>query len=454
MTKQQSGAPARLQDDSAPEIVIDPPGDAAHLGAMARPAELEAAVESLDIPVAPEWSFGKLIGTATGVKFVSDTSTQFLSPYLPLIVAGLGTTLVVGGQLTSLYYVMGMTAPLFALLADRRGYRWVLCLTLLLTAAGLLITGASPGVAMAVVGMIVFGLGRGSFNPLLASYLSTKLPYSVRARGLGILEYAWALSGIVGLYLIGLLIQATSWRMPFFILAVLLLAGAWIVMRLPPTGHAEQAQKRTPAHETSIGKRIRDYFDFGPTARSTWATIAVGSLVFYSGVQFFIVYGAWLTDSWSMSASQLGTAALVLGIFDLVASVSVSLFTDSFGKLRSVLLGAVVAVMGYLFVTRLAFSPIWAVIALGLPRLGFEFAVVAYFPLLSEQAPAIRSKVMSMGAAVMLLFATIAGLIAPPLYVNWGIGGVAIVSAISCALALVVLFLFAREQGGVDSVAP
>ena len=101
----QSAAPMDL-------ALIDPPGDAAHLGAFAQPAELEATVAAIDIPIAPEWSFGKLIGTSTAVKFVSDTSTQFLSPYLPLIVAGLGTTLVVGGRLTSLYYVMGMASPI------------------------------------------------------------------------------------------------------------------------------------------------------------------------------------------------------------------------------------------------------------------------------------------------------------------------------------------------------
>jgi predicted MFS family arabinose efflux permease len=428
--------------------LIDPPGDAAHLGALARPEELEATVAAIDTPVAPEWSFGRLIGTSTAVKFVSDTSTQFLSPYLPLIVAGLGTSLVVGGRLTSLYYVMGMASPFFAMLADKRGYRWVLAFTILLSAGGLAVVGVSPSVVLAGIGFIIFGLGRGAFNPILQSYLSTKLPYHLRARGLGIIEYAWALSGIIGLFGIGLLIEATSWRAPFLLLAVLLVAGAWVVLRLPPTHHADTAI-HADGEARSFVERTRDYFDFGPTALSTWATIGVGSLIFYSGVQFFVVYGAWLTDSWGFNARQLGTAALVLGLFDLAASVGVSLFTDRFGKWRSVLLGAIVAIVGYLLLSRLAFSATWAVLALGLPRIGFEFAVVAYFPLLSEQAPAVRSKVMSIGAAVMLLFATIAGFVAPALFLTWGIGGVAVVSALTCVAGIALLLLFSRERGGV-----
>ena len=64
--------------------------------------------------------------------------------------------------------------------------------------------------------MLLVGLGSFSFVPTLQAYLSNRLPYQQRARGLGILEYAWALSGIVGLYLVGQLLDMAGWQMPFF----------------------------------------------------------------------------------------------------------------------------------------------------------------------------------------------------------------------------------------------
>ena len=70
----------------------------------------------------------------------------------------------------------------------------------------------------------------------------------------------------------------------------------------------------------------------------------------FAAVQFMIIYGAWLSDEYGLTAGQLGTVALVFGLFDLTASVSVSLFVDSIGKWRSVLLGACAALAGYILI--------------------------------------------------------------------------------------------------------
>lgn len=418
------------------------------------PPTLPSAMASIDpaTPIAPEWSFGKLIGTTTSVKFVIDTSAQFFGPFLPFIVAGLGITLVQGGRLMSLVFLVGLISPLYAALADRVGYRRVLQLTLLLTAIGLFAVGASSGLALAVIGFVIYGMGRGPFIPILQAYVSSKLPYELRGRGMGILEYSWALAGIVGLYGLGLLIEATNWRVPLFVMAAASLVGMAVFTRLPPAHRAERAT-RQPHGTGPLGPRwsLRSYLDFGATARSTWGSIATGGLLFYSGVQMAIIYGAWLVDEFAMDARALGTAALLLGIFDLAASVGVSLFTDRMGKWRSVFIGAVASILGYLILTTLATSAWWAVIAIGIPRLGFEFGMVAYFPLLSEQSPHIRGKIMTISSCVCAIMGVVAGFLAPPVYESFGIGGVAAVSAAALLLAIAILFAFVRERGGVTS---
>ena len=65
-------------------------------------------------------------------------------------------------------------------------------------------------------------------------------------------------------------------------------------------------------------------------------------------MQFMITYGLWLGHQYGLGPSQLGMVALILGLFDLAASVSVSLFTDTFGKRRSVLLGTSGSFVGHL----------------------------------------------------------------------------------------------------------
>lgn len=427
--------------------LIDVPGDGVQLATPGEKASIDLATIDFAAPVAPEWSFGKLIGTTTSVKFVIDTASQFFGPFLPLVVAGLGITLVQGGRLMSLVFLVGLVSPLYAALADRIGYRRVLQLTLLLTAIGLFLVGASSGMALAVIGFVIYGMGRGPFIPILQAYVSSKLPYELRGRGMGILEYAWALAGIVGLYGLGILIEATNWRVPLFVMAAASLVGMAVFMRLPPANRAEQVVHRPRTQRWSL----RGYFNFGATARSTWASLATGGLLFYSGVQVAIIYGAWLADEFALDARQLGTAALILGLFDLIASVGVSIYTDRLGKRRSVFFGVVFSILGFALLTTLATSAWWAVIAIGIPRLGFEFGMVAYFPLLSEQAPHIRGKVMTISSCICSIMGVMAGFLAPPVYEQWGIGGVAATSSVALVAALFFLLIAVRERGGVTT---
>ena len=127
-----------------------------------------------------ELSFARLITTSIAARIIVDTGVQIFNPFLPLIAAGLGTSVVVMGQLVGLRSAMGLLSPAFGAAADRSSYRLVLRIGLLLTAAGMLIVGSSSSVWPAALGMVVAGSGIAAFVPTLHAYLSTRLPYSRR----------------------------------------------------------------------------------------------------------------------------------------------------------------------------------------------------------------------------------------------------------------------------------
>ena len=170
-------------------------------------------------------TFRRLIGTGISTKLLIDIGQQIFNPFLPVIAAGLGMDVVTLGRLVGLRSFMGIFAPVSGELADRWSYRLVIRISLWLNAAGFLLVSLGQGVWTTAAGMILAGLGVGAFVPTLQAYVSGHLDYSIRARGLGMLEYAWALTGIVGLSLVGVLIEWTSWRTPF-----LLLAGGMVIM--------------------------------------------------------------------------------------------------------------------------------------------------------------------------------------------------------------------------------
>jgi predicted MFS family arabinose efflux permease len=400
-----------------------------------------------DDAVDDSMSFARLISTSIVVRLLVDTSVQMFNPFLPIFATGMGTDVVVMGRLVSLRSAMGIFAPIFGALADRTGYRRIMRASLLAVALALLLIGVSTNLWLVALAMMVMGLGLAGFVPTLQAYISARLPYAKRARGIGMLEYSWALTGIVGLSLMGLLIANTSWRAPFFVLSAGMLVMVWVLGALP-SARTESAPVHPATGEPQpmpIGARMTRFFHLGSNAASAYGLILASVANFFAAMQLMIVYGAWLSDQYGLGARELGYVALLFGCFDLTASVSVSLFTDRFGKRRSALVGTTGALFGYLLIPWLNVALIPAVLSAALARGFFEFAVVSTIPLLSEQVPAQRGKVMTLSSAGAMTASTVAAFVAPTLYTTQGIGGVTLLSAFFAALSLTLFLTRVRE---------
>jgi predicted MFS family arabinose efflux permease len=397
-------------------------------------------------------SFARLISTSIAVRLLVDTSVQMFNPFLPIFAAGIGVDIVTMGRLVSLRSAMGLFAPLFGSLADRTSYRRIMRVSLVAIACGLLLFGASTHLILVVLSMVVMGLGLAGFVPTLQAYVSARLPYAERARGIGMLEYSWALTGIVGLALMGQLIASTSWRTPFFVLGFGMLAMTWVLGAFPRARSGAPAQvSSTRRPEATLVARFASFFNLGANASSTYSLILASAANFFAAMQLMIVYGVWFADQYGLDARQLGYVALLFGCFDLTASVSVSLYTDRFGKRNSVLLGTVGALVGYLLIPWLNVGLLPAVLSAALARGFFEFAIVSTIPLLSEQVPSQRGKVMTLSSAITLSASTIAAFVAPALYTSGGIGAVATLSAFLATVSLAMTLTRVREAEALHS---
>lgn len=393
----------------------------------------------------------RLMGVSIATRFLVDTTAQIFNPFLAIFAAGLGIDVITMGRLLSLRSATGFVAPVLSALADRYGYRRMMRLALLCTILGLILVGSSHNLPIASLGMAVMGFGLAGFVPTLHAYLSTRLPYQVRARGLGMLEYAWALAGIVGLFAMGYLIAATNWRVPLFVLAGGI-ALMWLLIGILPPARTEltHSERQQAPRTMSFTQRVRTIFALGHYAQSAYSTIAAQSLLFFAGMQLIVIHGAWLSRDYGLGAAALGTVALVLGCFDLLASVSVSLFTDRIGKRRSVILGATGVLLGHLALPFLNVGLISAVLGLALTRSAFEFGIVSQISLVSEQAPTQRGKMMALAAAFVLAGGTIANLTGPWLYARFGLVGLSWSAVSAMIIALILLFRFVREGDGAD----
>jgi predicted MFS family arabinose efflux permease len=317
---------------------------------------------------------------------------------------------------------------------------------LLTGAAGMAVIGSSYSIIQTALGMILLGLSSAGFVPTLQAYMGARLPYDQLARGMGMLEYSWALTGIVGLSLMGQLIAVTNWRTPFFVLSAGLFVSFFVFRTLPSARGAHASHPQALSHAPRLWDHLRAFFRIESNAASTYANMLATGFVFYGAMQLMIVHGIWFADQYGLGARELGYVALIFGCFDLAGSVSVSLFTDRFGKRRSVILGTMGALLGYLLIPWLNIAIVPAVISAAIARGFFEFAIVANLPLLSGQSPNQRGKVMTMSSALTLGCSTIATFTAPTLYTHIGITGITAISALSTSIALFLLFSRVRES--------
>ena len=411
--------------------------------------------------------FRNILAACIATRLAVDTTTQLFFPFLQTIALGMAMDIVLLGRLVSLRSLAGLSAPLFGAAADRYGYRRVMRLSLLLTASGMVFLGSGAGVWSVAAGMIVSGMGLTGFLPTCQAYISARLPFAQRARGIGALEYSWALAGIVGLSLMGFLFGRFNWQLPFFVLGAAMLAG-WVLIGFLPEATAGPAPAGSGAGRRPkiAPRRVRSrsltpllsllppfdlglvdgLFDLGANWRAAVAVICANGLFYFGQVHILIAHGAWLQTEYGLSPSVLGVVALAQGSADLCGSVLVSLVTDRAGKKRAVQAGMLGSLLVYIFLPFINVGLPSVVAALVLLRFVFEYGIVSAIALISEQAPDRRGKMISLSVALNLLGSTLSGFTGPWMYTRFGVWGLGPVAAASTFAALVLLTVWGRES--------
>ncbi|MCY3903178.1 MAG: MFS transporter [Caldilineaceae bacterium] len=424
--------------------------------------------------------FRYILAAFVATRLVVDTAIQLFYSFLQVIALGMGLDVVVLGRLLSLRSAVGLSAPLFGSAADRYGYLRVMRLALVLSAAGSFLLGSGAGFWSVAAGMVLSGVGLTGFMPIVQAYISAQLPFAQRARGIGILEYSWALAGILGLSLMGLLFDHYSWQLPFFVLGGGMLA-AWALLGFLPkaprgadtplSGESEEAgpapaavagedggsvgaseKRAVPSVAVQFSglalrgvRRAVDLFELGPNRRSASAVIGANCLFLFSQGHVMIAHGVWLQTEYGLTASALGLAALGLGAADLIGAVLVSLITDRVGKKRSFQAGILGSMLAYISLPIVDVGLLPVIAALLLLRFAFEYGLVSAIALISEQAPDRRGKVISLAVAVNLLGLTLTGFTGPWIYTRFGVWGLGPVAAVCTLGAFVLLTVWGRE---------
>jgi len=350
----------------------------------------------------------------------------------------LGVPLAAITSLIAVNQVTGVLSPLLGPLGDRWGYRVMMLAGLSMLTGGMLAGGLLPTYGVVLLALFLAGLGKSVFDPALHAYVGQRVPYQRRGLAIGMLEFAWAGSALVGLPLVGLLMERMGWRSPFFVLGGLALLSMVALRALIPDDSHQQRDTEGPASFREAWRRLS-------RERAALGALGFGLLISAANDNLFVVYGIWLESAFGLSIAALGAATTVIGVAELLGEGLTASIADRVGLKRAIVVGSMLSALSYILLPLVGRTLPLALMGLFITFLTFEFTIVTAISLFTEILPAARATMMSSSVAALSVGRVMGALIGGPVWLAGGMLATGLVSATVSGLALVLLVWGLRD---------
>ncbi len=362
----------------------------------------------------------------TFFKLLLNIGRRFVYPFAPALSRGLDvpltavTTIIATGQVSSLLGLF--SGPL----AEKLGYRFMMQVGLAMLAVGMLLCGVAPVYWIVFIGLVVASFGKVLFDPAIQAFIGREVPYSGRARAIGITETSWAGSTLLGIPLLGLVIEYSGLQSSFLILGILgLVACIAIVKIIPADKHRSVSEMDARKMISSLAKLMCYRPAAGMMLFGFWISLANDNL--------FVVYGAWFEKDFNISLISLGFSTVAIGIAELAGESLTALYSDRLGLKKATIIGLIVAILAYLLLPLIGTTLLLAMIGMFLIFCAFEFTIVTSFSLSTELMPEARATMMA-GFYAAAGLGRMGGVLAGGFL--WRSGGINSVAWISAGLTL------------------
>ena len=314
-------------------------------------------------------------------------------------------------------------------------------------------------VVVFALAMVVVQLAKVSFDAATTTWLADRVPFGRRSEVTGLVETSWALALLVGIPVLGLVVDRWGWRAGEVVIGVLCAIAAFGVWRRIPVGAAPGPGVLHPdalldeAVGGPVAPRAVAAVADAPTVvsdRPWWRiparhalTLAAVALLMGAVQLVVVVEGVWFEDAFGFSTAGIGGAVFFIGIAELIGSLGSSRLTDRVGKRRSMVVGALVMMPAMAALGLVGPNAVVGIAVVAVGTLGFEYALVSAFPLVAELDVAARATMFSLMLAAGTAMRGVADAGGALIYDAGGIAAVGLTSA-----GVVAVVLRARGAGG------
>jgi len=380
-----------------------------------------------------------IIGMAMLSRISLNTARRFAYPFAPALSRGLGLPLTEISSAIAMIQVGSVFGLLFGPFGDFLGYRFIMLAGLFFLIVGMLVGGLLPFYGFFIIALFLAGLGKSVFDSAFHAYVGQNVPYRRRGLVIGVSELSWAGSSLIGVPLVGVLIEYHGWSSPFFVLAGSASLSIILLRVIIP-----KEKKQTGIRHIS-GKFWKAWLLLGKKR----ASIGILCYIFFFSAandNLFVVYGAWLENSFGLSLVALGVSTIVIGVAELLGESLTALLADRLGLKRAIILGIVLSGISYIGISVQGISLIMALTSIFIVSLTLEFTFVASLSFSTEIFPDARATMISGFFAASGIGRVFGTLIGVPIWKAGGVEATGFVSAFLCSLSLVALIWGIRSQ--------
>jgi predicted MFS family arabinose efflux permease len=297
---------------------------------------------------------------------------------------------------------------------------------------GMALAGLFPIYLMLAVGLFLGGLAKSLFDPALQAYIGERVTYQRRGMVIGLVEMSWAGAALVGIPLMGLLIDGWGWQAPFLVLSGLAMVSILAIALVIPT------RRNTDSAVASTSTGFRQAWRTLAGSQAALGTLIYGFSMSMANDSIFVVYGAWLESTFSLGLVALGTATSVIGVAELSGETLVATLSDRIGPRRAVMGGAALTAVSYALLPLSGQTLPLALVGLFIAFVSFEFTIVTGFSVVTELLPAARGTMTASFLAVSSFGRMVGALSGGPLWLFGGMLWVGLAASVITAVGLLV----------------
>lgn len=370
-------------------------------------------------------------------RFLLSSAYRVVYPLLAFLAAGLSTDLRSVSWLITIQLIAQLLSPLGGSLADTRGERTTMLAGMAAFCVGALVCAVATSLPLFLVGYGAIGIGNAFFQPAAIAYASARSSYQRRASVLGVLEFSWALSALVGVTTLSFIVeQSQTWSLAFGVLLAggVLTTVAVLFVLSPHVPHTAAPGEQRPAVSVQLFLQ-----------RNVVAFLAFIFCCMLGYELMIVAFSPWLTATFQADLSRLGLVFGSLGFVELGGAALSASFADRLGKKRAVVLGFLSVATGYALLPFTAGN--WAMLlpVFWLIGLSVEFAIVSNVALTSTIMPAARGTMIALMVATFALARAVGSLLSVPLYEAYGYATNGLLASGFVVLGVVCCVLFVRE---------